>query len=157
MTDDRRVFEFKALDINHEHWTMAAVPCGCGGRWEKGAQRLVTGDDGPVDEWDVVCATCGQRSVFRFDVSAFFAHKLRVQEWLATLLPNADERLRGRLARKIGPEFGVKFRTWFEGLRRTATRQRSCTCTGRSSRRWRRCGSVRTPSGHSDALPSTSG
>lgn len=116
MTDDTRVFEFKALDVGHEHWAIAAIPCRCGGGWEKGSQRLVTGDDGPLDEWDVLCGSCGQRAVFRFDVSAFLGHKAKVEAWLAQLLPDADDRVRGRLARRIGPEFGVKFRSLVLGL-----------------------------------------
>jgi len=52
----------------------------------------------------------------RFAVSAFLAHKLMVEEWLAKLLADAGERVRGRLARKIGPEFGVKSRSLVRGL-----------------------------------------
>lgn len=119
MTEDIPVIDCTALDIDHEHWTMRAVPCGCGGAWVKGAQALTDGPaaeagaasaGGPCDEWHVQCAACGARARFRFDISGFFAHTDRVAEWVAQQLPGVDERTQGRIVRKIGPAFGTRFR-----------------------------------------------
>jgi len=116
MSDEVRVYAFKALDINQEHWTMAAVPCECGGAWRAGAQALVDVAGVPTDEFNVECETCGARATFRFDISASFGHKANVEQWVKGLLPDADERLRGRIARRVGPPFGTKFRSLVQGL-----------------------------------------
>jgi hypothetical protein len=116
MSDDVRVYAFKALDINQEHWTMASVPCECGGAWRAGAQGLVDVAGVPTDEFNVECGTCGARARFRFDVSAFFAHGSNVEKWVTGLLPDADERVRARIARKVGPPLGTKFKSLVQGL-----------------------------------------
>ena len=94
---------------------MASVPCGCGGAWVKGAQALVL-EGGPTDEWDVRCEACGARALFRFEASAFFGYKEKVQDWVRDLLPDLDDRVRGRVARKIGPAFGARFHSVVDGL-----------------------------------------
>jgi hypothetical protein len=117
MSDDIRVFECTALSIDQEDWTIGALPCSCGGAWVKGAQTLTLGRpdgsgeqaEGPFDEWDVQCGACGARAIFRFDVSSFFGHAGKVADWVRQQLPEADERLRCRIARKVGSPFGVRF------------------------------------------------
>lgn len=116
MSHEARVYAFKALDINQEHWTIAVVPCDCGGAWKAGAQALVHVAGVPTDEFNVECETCGARAIFRFDVSAFFAHGTNVEKWVKGLLPDADERVRARIARKVGPPFVTKFKSLVQGL-----------------------------------------
>lgn len=116
MSDDVRIFTFKALDIGQEHWTMASVPCVCGGRWQAGEQAMVDGPDGPMDAWEARCGTCGAQAVFRFDVAAFFGHKVRLEAWLAERLPDVEPKVRDRIARKVGPPFGTRFQSLVQGL-----------------------------------------
>ena len=73
----------------------------------EGAQGLVIDADGPADEWQVQCPACGERAVFRFDISAYYGHKADLERWLEERLPEADPRLRARLARKVGAPFGA--------------------------------------------------
>lgn len=116
MSDDVRVFEFKVMDIDQEHWTMAVRRCDCGGGWSKGPQSLTSGPDGPADEWTVHCPACGARAIFRFDISRFFGHEGEVERWVEERLPQADEQLRARIVRKIGPPFGTKFHSVVRAL-----------------------------------------
>jgi hypothetical protein len=116
MSDDVRVYAFKALDINQEHWTMASLPCECGGSWKAGPQGLMHQGGIPTDVFNVACEACAARATFRFDVSAFYAHGSNVETWVQGLLPDADERVRSRIGRKVGPPLGTKFKSLVQGL-----------------------------------------
>lgn len=117
------ILEFKVYDIASEGWLMANVPCTCGGRWRStGPQRLVHVEGRSCDEFDAACSACNQHLTFRFDVSAFFGHKEKTAAWIATTLPDADERTRGRVARKLGPPFMTRFTSLIQGLAKDGDR-----------------------------------
>lgn len=112
MASEPRLLELKLYDIASEGWLIANLPCTCGGRWVRtGAQRLVDVDGSPCDELDAACNTCSTPITFRFDVSAFFGHKEKTEAWTATTLPDADERTRGRVARKLNTVKAAMART----------------------------------------------
>ncbi len=55
-------------------------------------------------------------------MSAFFGHKEKTDAWIATTLPDADERTRGRVARKLGPPFMTRFTSFVQGLAKDGDR-----------------------------------
>lgn len=115
--------EFKVYDIGTEGWLIANLKCACGGnRVGSGVQRLVAMDGKPCDELDATCHACGTSVTFRFDVSAFFGHKDQTDAWIATTLPDADERTRGRVARKLGPPSMTRFTSFVQGLAKDGDR-----------------------------------
>jgi hypothetical protein len=123
MESEPGLLELKVYDIASEGWLMANLPCTCGGRWVRtGAQRLVDVDGRPCDELDAACDACNTRITFRFDLSAFFDHNDKTEAWIATTLPDADERTRGRVARKLGPPFMTRVTSFIQGLSKDGDR-----------------------------------
>lgn len=123
MASEPRLLELKVYDIASEGWLIANLPCTCGGRWVRtGAQRLVDVDGSPCDELDASCNTCNAPITFRFDVSAFFGHKENTEAWIATTLPDADERTRGRVARKLGPPLMTRVTSFIQALSKDGDR-----------------------------------
>lgn len=123
MESERGVLEFKVYDLASEDWLMANLPCTCGGHWLRtGAQRLVDVDGRPCDELDAACDACNTRITFRFDVSGFFGHREKTDAWIATTLPDADERTRGRVARRLGPPFMTRMTSFIQGLSKDGDR-----------------------------------
>lgn len=123
MESEPGIVEVKVYDVAAERWLMTMLKCACGGSWGgSGAQRLVDVDGRPCDEIDAICDACGLPMTFRFDVSAFFGHKGKVEAWIATTLPDADERTRGRIARKLGPPFMTRFTSFIQGLAKDGDR-----------------------------------
>lgn len=123
MASEPRLLELKVYDIASEGWLIANLPCTCGGHWVRmGAQRLVDVDGRPCDELDAACDACHTRITFRFDVSAFFGHKEKTEAWIATTLPDADERTRGRVARKLGPPLMTRVTSFIQGLSKDGDR-----------------------------------
>ncbi len=123
MESEAGILEFKVYDLASEGWLMANLPCTCGGHWVRaGAQRLVDVDGRPCDEFDAACDTGNTPITFRFDLSAFFGHKGKTEAWIATTLPDADERTRGRVARKLGPPFMTRLTSFIQGLAKDGDR-----------------------------------
>lgn len=123
MESEPGIVELKVYDVASERWVMANLPCACGGRWaSSGAQRLVDVEGRPCDELDVTCDACGTQMTFRFDVSAFFGHKEKTDAWIGTTLPAADERTRGRIARKLGPPLMTRVTSFIQSLAKDGDR-----------------------------------
>jgi hypothetical protein len=123
MESEPGILELKVHDLASERWVMANLPCVCGGHWlSSGAKRLVDVEGRPCDELDATCDACGTSVTFRFDVSAFFGHKAQTEAWIATTLPEADGRTRGRIARKLGSPLMTRITSFILGLTKDGDR-----------------------------------
>ena len=123
MEPEPGILDFKVYDVATESWLIANLPCTCGGHWvSSGGQQLVDVDGRPCDQLDATCGACGSEMRFRFDVSAFFGHKEKTAAWIVSTLPDADERTRGRVARKLSPPLMTRVMSFIHGLAKDGDR-----------------------------------
>lgn len=106
---------FTAHHIPQEYWTIRSSRCDCGGHWEGGDRQSVADIDGiPSDVHEARCADCKQVTTFVFDVSPFFSRHGELRSWAERTLPDAEERIRNKVIRKVGPAFMARFVTFVQ-------------------------------------------